>query len=524
MPGAALSLLRQVFGLETFRGQQATIIEHVVAGGSALVLMPTGGGKSLCYQIPALMRPGLAVVVSPLIALMQDQVGRLQQRGVRAVLINSTLPGEAVRQTIREAFADAFDLLYVTPERLTSDFFLSALDGLADASKLALFAIDEAHCVSRWGHDFRPEYRQLSLLRQRYPQVPCMALTATADPQTRADIRQQLGLHDAPEFLTSLQRPNLIYQVSEKQNARRQLRAFLERHAGESGIIYCATRRKVDLVCSWLQQADYPAFPYHAGLDNDVRENVLRHFLNDRTAIVVATIAFGMGIDRPDVRFVAHLDLPASLEAYYQESGRAGRDGHPAEAWLCYGLHDALLNHMRGRDTSPESSANRERDLHALLAYGESAACRQVTLMAHFGEQIPPCGRCDQCLSPPLLWDATTVAQKALSVIYRTGMQFGAQHLIDVLLGKATGDVVSNQHTSLSTFGIGKELTRTQWRRVLRQLLGLGLIRFADSGHGILVLQEAARPVLAGEQQVILKADLVDVTVNLRDNFQPSPC
>lgn len=503
----ALELLQAVFGHTAFRGQQAQIVEHLSNGGDALVLMPTGGGKSLCFQLPALIREGTGIVVSPLIALMQDQVDTLLRQGIRAALINASIPNEQARETVQLAFRGELDLLYVAPERLVSDFFLAILDGLYATNKISLFAIDEAHCITQWGYDFRPEYRQLSALHNRYPTVPRVALTATADPNTQHEIREQLGLQDARSFISSFSRPNLAYTVTDKQNAKQQLLDFLAAHMGHAGIVYCSTRKKVDQIAEWLGAAGYSALAYHAGLTFETRQTVVRRFMQEPGLIVVATIAFGMGIDRADVRFVAHLDLPRNLESYYQETGRAGRDGKPAQNWMCYGLHDALTAASRIW-TSPSDSDQQAlalSQLNALLKYCETSDCRQIALLTHFGETIPPCGNCDNCLSPPTQWDATIAAQKALSAIYRTGMRFGSQYVIDVLLGKASPKILENAHSTLPTFGVGREFSQAEWRRIFRQLLAAGYIEFDREGHGTLCLTEMARPVLSGTTSVWLK-------------------
>ncbi|MEY4592585.1 MAG: hypothetical protein RIR18_1480, partial [Pseudomonadota bacterium] len=496
----AKTLLNTVFGHSAFRGQQAEIIKHISTGGDALVLMPTGGGKSLCYQLPSILRQGTGIVVSPLIALMQDQVDKLTQQGIKAALINANIPNEVARETVQLAFRGELDLLYISPERLVSDFFLAILDGLYQSNKIALFAIDEAHCITQWGHDFRPEYRQLSTLHDRYPSVPRIALTATADPKTQTEIREQLGLSQAKRFISSFLRPNLAYTVTDKQSAKHQLLDFLQPRAGQAGIVYCATRKKVEQIADWLFSVGYNALPYHAGLSPEIRQTALQRFQQESGLIVVATIAFGMGIDRADVRFVAHLDLPRNLESYYQETGRAGRDGYAAENWMCYGLHDVLTVVLRN---SHSPSAHVE--LMELLAYCETPKCRQVALLSHFGEAAAPCGICDNCLEPPTYWDATVATQKALSVIYRTGMMFGSQHLIDVLLGKSTPKVREYGHEKLPTFGVGKEHKRSEWRRIFRQLLVAGYIEFNPEGFGALRLTEHARTVLSGNASVSLK-------------------
>lgn len=504
---AALHLLQEVFGYPAFRGQQAEIIRQVADGGDALVLMPTGGGKSLCYQIPALLRHGVGIVVSPLIALMQDQVDALTQLGVRAALLNSTLSWQAAQATEQALFAGEIDLLYVAPERLMTERFLALLDGLAEGGRLALFAIDEAHCVSQWGHDFRPEYLQLSALHQRHPQIPRIALTATADEATRQEIAERLGLTEARVFLSSFDRPNIRYTVVEKDNPRRQLLQFLATHQGESGIVYCLSRKKVEETAAWLSTQGYAALPYHAGLPQEVRAAHQRRFLREEGLVMVATIAFGMGIDKPDVRFVAHLDLPKSLEAYYQETGRAGRDGDSAEAWMTYGMQDIVLQRARIEESSASDTQKtlEYQKLNALLAYCEAPRCRRQVLLDYFGEQSPPCQNCDVCLNPPELWDGTTAAQKALSAALRTGMRFGAGHLIDILRGKTTDKVRQYNHQTLPTFGVGNELDDNGWRAVFRQLTAAGLLHADMSEHGALYLTDAARPVLKGLQPLQMR-------------------
>jgi ATP-dependent DNA helicase RecQ len=500
----ALELLKKVFGHAGFRGAQEEIVLHVAGGGDALVLMPTGGGKSLCYQLPALLREGAAIVVSPLIALMQDQVAALRQLGVRAAFLNSTL-GAREAQLIEKDFANGeLELLYVAPERLLMPRTLNLLEG----SRLALFAIDEAHCVAQWGHDFRPEYLQLSVLHERFPGVPRIALTATADPHTRAEIMHRLALQDARLFISSFDRPNIRYTVVEKLDARAQVLRFIrEQHPGEAGIVYCLSRKKVDETAAWLAAEGIAALPYHAGMDPAARDAHQERFQREEGQVIVATIAFGMGIDKPDVRFVAHLDLPKSIEAYYQETGRAGRDGEPADAWMTYGLGD-LVNLRRMLEQSEGSEEFRRvsfAKLDALLGFCESAGCRRVRLLHYFGEEGGPCGNCDTCLDPPQTWDATEAARKALSCIYRTGQRFGAVHLIDVLRGKATDRVAQWDHGELGVFGIGADLDEPTWRSVFRQLVALGYARPDHESYGALRLTQASRPVLKGEQRVEMR-------------------
>ena len=499
-----LHLLKTVFGYPVFRGAQREIVDHVVAGGDALVLMPTGGGKSLCYQLPALLRDGTALVISPLIALMQDQVAALRQLGVRAAFLNSTLDAReaaAVERALREG---ALDLLYVAPERLVMPRMLDLLE----QSRIALFAIDEAHCVSQWGHDFRPEYLQLSLLHERFPAVPRIALTATADMQTRVEIRHRLELGDARVFVSSFDRQNIRYTIVDKQDARQQLLRFIrETHAGDAGIVYCLSRKKVDETAAWLKAQDVPALPYHAGMDAATRADHQARFQREEGVVMVATIAFGMGIDKPDVRFVAHLDLPKSIEGYYQETGRAGRDGAPADAWMTYGLGD-VVQQRRMIDQSEGSEEHRRVSfarLEALLGLCETAGCRRVRLLDYFGEASEPCGNCDTCLEPPQTWDATDAARKALSCIFRTGQRFGSRHLIDVLRGHATERVGQWRHQDLSVFGIGADIDEAAWRDVFRQLVTLGFVRPDHEAFGALRLTESSRAVLKGEQRIDMR-------------------
>jgi ATP-dependent DNA helicase RecQ len=503
--------LHSVFGYTEFRGAQQSIVEHVVAGGDALVLMPTGGGKSLCYQMPALLREGVGIVISPLIALMQDQVDALKQLGVSAAFLNSSLDADTAREVSRKMMSGELKLLYVAPERLMTDSFLNQLEKLQQNDGIALFAIDEAHCVSQWGHDFRPEYRALSVLHERFPRVPRLALTATADAPTRKEIVERLALEDAPQFIASFDRPNIRYSITLKNNARQQLLAFLEdEHPQDAGIVYCLSRKKVEETAAKLKKQGWDALPYHAGLDAATRNKNQRRFLREEGVIMVATIAFGMGIDKPNVRFVAHLDLPKSMESYYQETGRAGRDGLPANAWMAYGLGDVVS--MRQMLLSGDSPDDRKRvelqKLDALLGFCESTECRHQTVLRYFGEaHSGNCNECDNCLSPVDTWDATQAAQMALSCIYRTGQRFGVAHLIDVLLGRDTAKVEHFGHCQLSTFGIGTELVQQQWNSVYRQLTAAGYINADIEACGGLKLAEAARLVLRGEQPVWLRRD-----------------
>jgi ATP-dependent DNA helicase RecQ len=504
MSDTALDLLRRIFGHREFRGEQARIVEQVANGGDALVLMPTGGGKSLCYQLPALLRDGCGIVVSPLIALMQDQVEALRQLGVQAAFLNSSLDANEAAAVERQLLAGELDLLYVAPERLLTPRFLSLLD----RARIALFAIDEAHCVSQWGHDFRKEYRELTVLHERWPEVPRIALTATADDPTRHEIAERLALEDAERFVSSFDRPNIRYRVVQKDNAVRQLRDFLLGHREQSGIVYAFSRKRVDSIAEQLRELGFNALPYHAGMDAASRAANQRRFLQEDGIVMVATIAFGMGIDKPDVRFVAHVDLPKSVEGYYQETGRAGRDGEPAEAWLCYGLGDTinLRQLIQQSDAGEERKRLELRKLDALLGYCESTACRRQSLLGWFGEAHPgACGNCDNCLEPPQSWDGTIAARKALSCVYRSGQRFGAAHVIDVLRGVTSERVQQLGHDSLSTWAIGSDLDERQWRSVFRQLVANGLLE-ADA-HGALHLTDAAGPVLRGERSLHFRVE-----------------
>jgi ATP-dependent DNA helicase RecQ len=513
---APAAILHDVFGYERFRGPQAAIVDHVVGGGDALVLMPTGGGKSLCYQIPAIARhragQGISVVVSPLIALMHDQVGALHEAGVDAEFLNSTLTGEQANAVERRLMRGEITLLYAAPERVTTPRFLAQLDALNERGQLALFAIDEAHCVSQWGHDFRPEYRALTILHERYAGVPRIALTATADAITRADIVERLQLENARQFVSSFDRPNIRYTIVEKLDATAQLLRFIEgEHEGEAGIVYCQSRKRVEEIAQLLQRQGVQALPYHAGLDGAVRQRNQDRFLREDGIVMVATIAFGMGIDKPDVRFVAHLDLPKNIEGYYQETGRAGRDGLPAQAWMAYGLQD-VVNQRRMIDESPAGEDFKQvmrGKLDALLALAEATDCRRVRLLGYFGEDSTPCGNCDNCVQPPAIWDGTDAARKLLSTIYRvqqaTGISFGAGHIIDIVRGKQTDKVVQFGHQSLSTFGIGADLSETQLRGVLRQLIATGALAVDPQAFNTLQLTESSRAVLRGETPVQLR-------------------
>jgi ATP-dependent DNA helicase RecQ len=506
----ALDVLRRVFGYESFRGEQQAIVDHVIGGGDALVLMPTGGGKSLCYQIPSLVREGTGVVVSPLIALMQDQVDALTELGVRAAFLNSTQDWQQVKDVERAFLAGDLDLLYVAPERLMTDRCLQLLD----RGRIALFAIDEAHCVSQWGHDFRPEYLQLSMLHERWPEVPRIALTATATAMTRAEIAQRLALDAARHFVASFDRPNIRYRIVEKNEVRKQLLELIRsEHQGDSGVVYCLSRNRVEETADFLCEHGIDALPYHAGLSAAVRAANQSRFLREDGVVMVATIAFGMGIDKPDVRFVAHIDLPKSVEGYYQETGRAGRDGQPASAWLAYGLQD-VVQQRRMIDESPGDDVFRRRlgqNLDAMLGLCETVECRRARLLAYFGQTITACGNCDVCLEPPQAWDGTVAAQKALSAVYRLqqrGQRYGAGHLIDILRGKSTDRTRQHDHESLSVFGVGQDLSEQTWRGVLRQLLAQGLLMVDGEGYGTFGLTEASRAVLKGERKIMLRRDL----------------
>jgi ATP-dependent DNA helicase RecQ len=514
-------ILQDVFGYGAFRGQQEEIVGHVTAGGDALVLMPTGGGKSLCYQVPAIARhrsgQGVTVVVSPLIALMHDQVGALHEAGVSASFLNSSLTLQEAQNIERDMRAGRLVMLYAAPERLTTPRFLAQLDSLYERGLLSLFAIDEAHCVSQWGHDFREDYLQLNVLHERYTDVPRIALTATADDLTRADIIERLQLQTARVFISSFDRPNIRYHIVEKDsNARAQLLRFIQdEHEDDAGIVYCQSRKKVDETAAWLNEQGLQALPYHAGLDANVRKQHQDRFLREESVVMVATIAFGMGIDKPDVRFVAHLDLPKNIESYYQETGRAGRDGQSANAWMTYGLAD-VVNQRRMIDDSPAAEDFKRGQvgkLEALLALAEGHGCRRVRLLDYFGEPSRVCGNCDNCLTPPATWNATEPARKALSCIYRFhqngGQRFGAGHLIDVLRGKSTDKVAQHGHHSLSTFGIGSDVSQEQWRCVLRQLIALGHVR-TEGEYNTLEFTDTSREVLRGAVPILLREERDD--------------
>lgn len=510
MTSSPLQTLQRVFGYDSFRGDQAAIIEHVVQGGDALVLMPTGGGKSLCYQIPALVRPGTGIIVSPLIALMQDQVDALLELGVRAAYLNSSQDWRTARQVEQAFLAGELDLLYVAPERLLTE---RCLDLLSEG-KIALFAIDEAHCVSQWGHDFRPEYLGLSMLHERWPDVPRLALTATATAVTRREIAERLQLDDAPHYVASFDRPNIRYRIIEKNEVRRQLLDFIQtEHDGDCGIVYCLSRARVEETAQFLCDNGVPALPYHAGLNASVRSANQSRFLREEGIVMVATIAFGMGVNKPDVRFVAHIDLPKSVEGYYQETGRAGRDGLPATAWLAYGLQDVVQQRRMINESAGDDAFRRRlgAQLDAMLGLCETVSCRRQRLLNYFDQTIAPCGNCDTCLEPPQAWDGTIAAQKILSAVYRLwrerGQRFGAGHLIDILRGKLTDRIKQYEHETLTVFGIGADLSDQAWRGVLRQLLAQSYLAVDHEGYGTLALTETSRDVLKGERTLMFRRE-----------------
>ncbi len=515
-------ILQSVFGYDAFRPPQGDIIDTVIRGGDALVLMPTGGGKSLCYQVPALVRPGCAVVISPLIALMQDQVSALRELGIRASYLNSTLDPGTARQVENDLLAGELDLLYIAPERLNQTRCLELLE----RAPLALFAIDEAHCVSQWGHDFRSDYLALSLLHERFPGIPRIALTATADSRTRREIVERLDLGEARQFIAGFDRPNIRYRITLKNNPRQQLLRFLqEEHPQDAGIVYCLSRRKTEETAGWLQQQGFSALPYHAGLPAEQRADHQARFLREEGLVMVATIAFGMGIDKPDVRFVAHLDMPKTIESYYQETGRAGRDGEPADAWLVYGLQDVikLRQMMADSQGSEEHKRAEQQRLNAMLGLCEITTCRRQVLLAYFGEHLAePCGNCDSCLEPVVTWDGSEAAQKALSVVYRTGQRFGVNHLVDVLRGAETEKVLQFDHHHLPVHGIGADLDSNQWRSVFRQLVARGYLSVDMEGFGALRLEEKCRPLLRGEERIDLRRDSARRTAK-QTTRQPLP-
>jgi len=521
----ALNILNGVFGYPAFRDKQADIIDHITRGQDCLVLMPTGGGKSLCYQIPALMLKGVAVVVSPLISLMQNQVTALHEIGIHAAVLNSSLPYEEVHIVEQQLLDGELDLLYVAPERLLTSRFQDLISQIP----LALFAIDEAHCVSQWGHDFRPEYHQLTILHERFPNIPRIALTATADPDTRQEIIEHLALHNAKVFVSNFDRPNIHYCIIDKTNGKQQLLSFIQtEHANNAGIVYCLSRKKVENIAAWLNSNGIRALPYHAGMSPHLRAQNQQAFLRDDNLVMVATIAFGMGIDKPNVRFVAHLDMPKSIEAYYQETGRAGRDGKRADAWMAYGLHDVIQQQrmIAESDTLPQFKQLAVHKLRTMLAYCETLACRRKYLLNYLGETNAEqaCGNCDICLNPPDTWDATIEAQKALSCVYRTGQQFGVGYLIDILRGNSTTRIKQWNHEQISTFGIGKDLPVKTWRALFRTMIAQGFLATDIEIRGSLILTETSRLVLNGQQKILLRNPSINKNFhkNTPDNSQPS--
>jgi ATP-dependent DNA helicase RecQ len=517
---AARSVLQNTFGYADFRHQQANIISELISGTDVFTLMPTGGGKSLCYQIPAIVLDGVGIVVSPLIALMKDQVDALKLQGVKAEFLNSSQDHEEQRRVEQLLRSGNIDLLYVAPERLLGDYFLSLIDNVT----IALFAFDEAHCVSQWGHDFRPEYQKLSIIAHRYPNTPKIALTATADMKTRDEIVQVLNLTAAKTFIHSFDRPNIQYRISEQKNSKEQLLQFINtEHTNDAGIVYCLSRKSVETTAQWLCEQGKVALPYHAGLASYIKDNNQQRFLREDGVIIVATIAFGMGIDKPDVRFVAHLNLPKSIEAYYQETGRAGRDGMPANTWLAYGMQDVIkLKQMTSQsDGSEQFKYLTQRKIDALLGYCEVSSCRRQVLLNYFGETLAePCGNCDNCLNPPVTWDGTTAARKALSTVYRTGQRFGVGHQIDVLTGKKTPKIITLNHDKLSTYNIGNEHTAAEWQTVFRQLISMGYLA-VEMDYGVLKLTEKARPLLKGECAIQLKVQKNKKSKQAQQSKQP---
>ena len=516
MMQAAFNVLNTVFGYENFRAPQDQVIEAALSGEDVFVLMPTGGGKSLCYQIPALVRNGVGIVISPLIALMHDQVNALNQAGIRAACMNSSMSSNENYQTEQQALRGEIDVIYLAPERLTLPKTIEWLHQV----QVSLFAIDEAHCVSQWGHDFRSDYLQLSLLQQYFPNVPRMALTATADEKTRQEIIERLGLGQAKVFVSGFDRPNIQYRITPKNNPKAQLLTFLQsEHQGHAGVVYCLSRKKVEATALWLSEQGIHALPYHAGLDKSIRQVNQQRFLNEDSIVMVATVAFGMGIDKPDVRFVAHLDMPKSIEAYYQETGRAGRDGQASTAWMAYGLEDVikLKQMMAGSDANEQFKRIEQTKLNGMLGLAELTSCRRQMLMNYFGDELnTPCGNCDNCLTPVQTWDGTQAARKALSCVYRTDQKFGVVHLINVLRGKVTEKVSQFNHQQVSTFGIGQDLNDGQWRSVFRQLVARGYLN-VNFDYGQLYLSDTSRAILRGEESLMLRVDVIQASANNRN-------